>query len=65
MERDPEVGELYVTTTGRTVEIVAVDEVADSWENTVAAIAYRFVGGTMIHLRGQHAVSRWTKVDTG
>ena len=62
---DPEIGDLYLTTTGRTVEILAVDTVANSWEESVEAVAYRFVGCTMVHLRGQSGIAKWTRIEGG
>lgn len=63
-----ETGQLWITATGRTVEVVAVDSVASGeWgdEVEVDVVAYRFVGGSVTHLRSVHGASSWQKVNTG
>lgn len=66
-----EVGQLWSTTTGRTVEIVAVDEVEaeDGFgfpiEGAVRVIAYRYAGGSVIHLRTPSMASGWQKINEG
>lgn len=63
---DPQPGEFWTTSKGRTVEILARDEVEDDmgWEYDKAdAIAYRFLGGSMIHLRAVKSLKSWTKVE--
>ena len=61
-------GELYVTTTGRTVEIVAADLVESTDEgdyecNRLQVIPYTFVGGSIVHLRAARAADRWARVE--
>lgn len=61
---DPQPGEMWSTGQGRTVEIVARDVVDDreDWRDSeVDAIAYRFLGGSMIHLRAVSSLTNWTK----
>lgn len=65
----PEVGALYVTSAGRTVEIVAVASVEclDMVETanpvgSAEVIAYRFMGGSTVRLSAVHAVQDWAKV---
>lgn len=57
------VGDLYVTTRGRTVEILAVDTVQDRYGDGFTAVAYRFCGGTVVHLRGADLIEDWTKIE--
>jgi hypothetical protein len=60
-------GQLWMTSTGRTVEILAVDEVEELEQeeyHAVNVIAYRFVGGTGVHLRAASRTNMWTKVNT-
>lgn len=63
---DPQPGEFWATSKGRTVEILARDEVEDDsgWEyDKVDTIAYQFLGGSMIHLRAVNSLKNWTKVE--
>lgn len=61
-----EPGQLYVNTQGRTVEILANDEVREAWDEpdspAVDVVAYRFMGGTMIHLVSTNQVRKWTAI---
>lgn len=63
------VGQLWTTSTGRTVEIVAVDRLEEEGEfgelASVNVIAYRFVGGGIIHLRAAGNTGGWLHVNTG
>lgn len=66
--REYKPGELYCTTTGRTVEILAADQVESESEgdyecNRLQVIAYKFVGGSIVHLRAARAADRWVKVE--
>jgi hypothetical protein len=62
-EPDPQPGEMWSTGQGRTVEIVAADTVTDSdGYPELEVIAYRFLGGSMIHLRAVTSLTNWTKV---
>lgn len=64
VKREP--GELYVQAQGRTVEILAVDEVADSeYDSAVEVLAYKFVGGSMVHLRSVASTENWQQVVSG
>lgn len=65
----PAVGSLYVTSGGRTVEVLAVESVEclDMVETanpvgSAEVIAYRFLGGGVIHLAALHGVQDWVKV---
>ena len=67
MNTDFEVGQLYMTTTSRTVEIVAVDQVESEEEgdfelNRIWVIAYRAVGANIVHLRSAANTDGWQKV---
>lgn len=68
-ERPPDVqpGEFWTTSKGRTVEIVARDEVEQvgTWDEdrTIDTVAYKFLGGTMIHLRSVKSLTGWTRVE--
>jgi hypothetical protein len=63
---DPQPGQLWSTPTGRTVEIVARQEISTDGEwdeaNRVDAVAYHFVGGSMIHLRSVEDLRLWRKM---
>jgi hypothetical protein len=65
---DPQPGEMWTTGQGRTVEIVTRDtvEVYDAFGYPMGfeadVIAYRFLGGSMIHLRAVFPLTNWTKV---
>lgn len=63
---DPQPGEFWATSKGRTVEIVARDVVDERafYEVTgrVDTVAYKFLGGSMIHLRAVSTLKDWTKV---
>ena len=66
-EPDPQPGEMWSTGQGRTVEIVARDAVYEpegDWgiSREVDTVAYRFLGGSMIHLRSVGSLKLWTKV---
>lgn len=61
---DPQPGEFWSTSKGRTVEILARDEVEESgmWDDAkVDVVAYKFLGGTMIHLRCVGTLVNWQK----
>lgn len=65
----PEIGNLYVTGGGRTVEIRAVRavECLDMVDTanpvgTVDVIAYQFLGGKVVHLAAVNEVQDWVKV---
>lgn len=64
---DPQPGEMWSTSKGRTVEIVARDvvELRDDWltEQSIDTVAYQFLGGTMIHLRAARSLTDWTKTE--
>lgn len=61
-EPDPQPGEFWATPKGRTVEILARNEVANRWTEEVDVIAYQFLGGTMLHLRSVASLTDWKKV---
>jgi len=65
----PAAGDLYTTPRGRTVEILAVKSVEFTGVVDVYApvgstevIAFRFVGGSVIHLTTRDDVVEWIKV---
>lgn len=61
---DPNPREFWATSKGRTVEILSRDEVADTDNHsTVDVIAYKFLGGSMVHLRAVNSLTGWTKVE--
>lgn len=64
---DPQPGEFWSTSKGRTVEILARDvvELRDEWltEQSIDTVAYQFLGGTMVHLRSARSLKGWTKVE--
>lgn len=65
---DPQPGEFWTTSKGRTVEILARDEVqvSDDYGFPTAEadiVAYQFLGGSMIHLRAAASLTNWTKVE--
>ena len=68
---DPQPGEFWSTSKGRTVEILARDEVehhdpyaVGDWADAVIdTVAYQFLGGSMIHLRAVSSLTDWTKVE--
>lgn len=62
-EPNPLPGEFWSTSKGRTVEIVARDEVTQvaEWEESIDVVAYRFLGGSMIHLRSVGSLTGWSK----
>jgi hypothetical protein len=61
-------GQLWTTSTGRTVEILAVDDVDEENDHgeyhVVNVIAYRYVGGSGVHLRAASRTNLWTLVNT-
>lgn len=61
-----EVGNLYATTGGRTVEIVAAGSVEciDSAApvGSTEVIAYHFLGGSVVHLVAVSEVQEWIRV---
>lgn len=64
---DPQPGEFWATSKGRTVEIVARDVVYEPEGDWAIAretdtVAYKFLGGSMIHLRAVGTLKDWTKV---
>lgn len=66
MTADPQPGEFWTTSKGRTVEIVARGEISqDDFEISceVDVIAYRFLGGSMVHLRSVGSLRLWTKAE--
>lgn len=68
VELTPSRGELWSTSTGRTVEIVAYEEVefeADTHWPVFGVIAYRFVGGSVVHLRAARNTGNWQKINRG
>jgi hypothetical protein len=68
---DPLPREFWSTSKGRTVEILARDTVVGRdprapWDvdlDEIDTVAYKFLGGTMIHLRAVSTLINWTKVD--
>lgn len=64
---DPRPGEFWTTLMGRTVEILAADTLPGDDANghccEVGVIAYRFLGGSMIHLRSVISLTAWAKVE--
>lgn len=65
---DPQPREFWTTSKGRTVEILARDQVEDSddygfTEAKVDVVAYQFLGGTMVHLRAVRSLAGWQKTD--
>lgn len=65
---DPQPGEFWSTSKGRTVEILARGEVKrfdEGWGilDEVDAIAYQFLGSSMVHLRSVSTLNAWTKVE--
>lgn len=60
-------GQLWTTSTGRTVEILEVDDVEELEQDeyhVVKVIAYRYVGASAVHLRAASRTNLWTKVNT-
>lgn len=67
MAADPQPGEMWRTGTEHTVEILARDMVyvpEGDWSisQEVDAIAFRFTGGTMVHLRSVESLTNWRKI---
>lgn len=65
---DPQPGEFWATSKGRTVEIVARDLVYEpegdwSISRETDVIAYKFLGGSMVHLRSVGSLRQWTRVE--
>lgn len=65
---DPLPREFWSTSKGRTVEILARDTVTQhgNWEldyREIDTVAYKFLGGSMIHLRAVDSLIGWTKVE--
>lgn len=60
---DPQPGDLWSTSKGRTVEILARDQVTDE-DNypTIDVIAYKFLGGSMVHIRSVDSTRNWQRV---
>lgn len=63
---DPKPGEMWATSKGRTVEILARDLVytpEGDWSASqeIDTIAYRFLGGSMVHLRSVGSLSNWMR----
>ncbi len=61
---DPQPGQFWSTSKGRTVEILARDKVEQAeyqWqpEAEIDTVAYKFLGGTMIHLRSVESLRDW------
>lgn len=68
IEPDPNPGEFWATSKGRTVEIVARDVVYQpegdwSISHEVDTVAYVFLGGSQVHLRSVGSLKLWTKVE--
>lgn len=63
-----EPGQLWSTSTGRTVEIVAAGklefEAGDHWPEYEVA-AYRFLGGSVVHLLPGGPPADWRKINGG
>lgn len=61
---DPQPGEFWATAKGRTAEILARQEVTQeaAWEERIDTVAYRFLGGSMVHLRSVSSLEGWKKV---
>lgn len=65
MNPDPQPGQLWSTPKGHTVEILArevVDDNGDWSYDSADVIAYRFLGGSMVHLRAASSLAGWVKV---
>lgn len=63
---DPQPGEFWSTSKGRTVEILARDNVehhGDWTDAEIDTVAYQFLGGSMIHLRAVISLKNWTKAE--
>lgn len=64
---DPQVGEFWLTSKERAVEIIARDEVAgdavEGYWQEIDTIAYRFLGGTQVHLRAVSSIKAWRKAE--
>lgn len=61
---NPQPGEFWSTSKGRTVEILASDVITDEdGYPTIDAIAYKFLGGSQVHLRSVHSLHGWSKVE--
>lgn len=63
---DPQPREFWSTSKGRTVEILARDHVQEtgSWDDAeMDVVAYKFLGGSMVHLRAVGTLQGWTKTD--
>lgn len=65
---DPHPGEFWSTSKGRAVEILARDVVYQpegDWSipQEIDTIAYKFLGGSMVHLRSVGSLKLWTKVE--
>lgn len=59
---DPQPGQFWSTSKGRTVEILARNEVGETgdWDDAeIDTVAYKFLGGTMIHLRSVESLREW------
>lgn len=59
MKPDPLPRQLWTTSKGRTVEILARDTVYNEWTEETDVVAYKFLGGSMIHLRSVASLSGW------
>ena len=63
---DPRPGEMWTTSKGRTVEILAravVEHHGDWSDAEIDTVAYKFLGGGTIHLRPVGSLEQWTKVE--
>lgn len=58
---DPQPGQFWLTGREHVVEIIARDEVADDAE--IDTIAYRFLGGSQVHLRAVSSIKAWRKAE--
>lgn len=65
---DPQPGEIWSTSRGRAVEILARDVVYQpegewSISHETDTVAYRFLGGTMVHMRSVGSMTLWTRTE--
>lgn len=62
---DPQPGQFWTTSKGRTVEILARDEIEINDDygfpmGEADVVAYKFLGGSMIHLRTVASLKDWS-----
>ena len=63
---DPQPGDIWLTGMLRPVEIIARDEVehhGDFTDAGIDTIAYRFLGGSQVHLRAVSSIKAWRKAE--